>query len=254
MRRRSKVALVVVGVVVIVALLVAAFAAVELNDLYSSASSVKGSGGNASTIGSNGLMLSVSTNATQIKVGQSLRVKVSVFNTLSQVNNVTASDDWPFRGIFLSLWPDCFYTDDSATNSYSTPTQVVVLMGDYTIANMSSVAKVDFEFDICHEGVDIKNVIFGGDGSQANVTGIGYAANDTEGPFQASNSFTTNGYWDLPANSHRSTPVLIDYPIDSLGQQAALWPTTTPFSPGVYTVGVADEWGQAVILHFTVTS
>src|SRR5580658_2068567 len=98
MRRRSKVALVVVGVVVIVALLVAAFAAVELNDLYSSASSVKGSGGNASTIGSNGLMLSVSTNATQIKVGQSLRVKVSVFNTLSQVNNVTASDDWPFRG------------------------------------------------------------------------------------------------------------------------------------------------------------
>jgi hypothetical protein len=26
----------------------------------------------------------------------------------------------------------------------------------------------------------------------------------------------------------------------------------TPFGPGVYTVAFADEWGQAVLLHFSV--
>jgi hypothetical protein len=33
-----------------------------------------------------------------------------------------------------------------------------------------------------------------------------------------------------------------------------LSPIATPFVPGVYTLAVSDEWGQAAVLHFTVKS
>jgi hypothetical protein len=215
----------------------------------------------ASTLGSNGLELLVSMNATQITVGDSLRISVSLFNTLSSSNRVQTSTDWPFRGVPLSLWEDCYGTPASAQGiNFTAPAEVVVLPGDYAKANISTVANVNFPYESCHEGANIDHVLFQPISSEANLTGLstGYAqsANLTTGPYQVSKSFNTNGYWNLRDNrfindTGRAFPAFISY-VEP--QPPLLSPTATPFAPGLYTVAIADEWGQEVILHLTVTS
>lgn len=83
---------------------------------------------------------------------------------------------------------------------------------------------------------------------QANITGIGglpNEGNESLGPYSVTETFTTNGSWNMLMNSKRN-PIL-DYGGPGADGRP---PTATPFTPGVYTVGVEDMWGQAVILHF----
>jgi hypothetical protein len=199
--------------------------------------------GYASNVDSSGVQLSVSTNATQIKVGQSLQVNISLYNTLSEVNVVPTFDDWLLRGVPVALWPPCYL---AYPGSDFTVAEAVVVRGYYTIANISSVANVRFGI-LCMENVDVDHAIFQPSSSQANLTGLYGTLNQTLGPFQLSANFTTNGYWDLLNNSLLPNPPVIN------NQFPPLSPTATPFVRGVYTVAAADEWGQAVILHFVVT-
>ena len=209
-------------------------------------------GGYASTMGSNGLRLTVTTNATQITVRRSLQVNISLFNTRPELNVVPTSDDWLFQGVPVALWPPCYYAYSPGNSvryypNYTTVAQVVVVKGDYSLANISTVANARFHLR-CMEDVIVDHVIFQPSSSQANLTGI-YSvipSNNTLGPFQLSTGFTTDGYWDLPSNYRQTNPPIIN------NQTPPLPPTTTPFVPGVYTVAVADEWRQAVILHFVV--
>ena len=119
------------------------------------------------------------------------------------------------------------------------------------MANISSAADVQFSPATCHENWDIDHVIFQPGSNLANLTGIFHGAqksvNETGGPFQASNGFTTSGNWDLVNNSKLIYPVYL-----SSSGPTPDSPVATPFAPGAYTVAVADEWGQAVVLHFVV--
>jgi hypothetical protein len=98
------------------------------------------------------------------------------------------------------------------------------------------------------EGWNVDHVIFQPQSDQVNITGI-YdvtGTNQTLGPFHLVLNFTTNGYWDLQNLSKELNPPILgdQYPpraVDSI-----------PFVPGVYTVAVEDEWGQMVVLHFSV--
>src|SRR5580704_15221573 len=65
-------------------------------------------------LGSDGLRLSAFLSASQLAAGQTLQVNVSIFNTFSTANRLPISDGWPFQGIPLALWPDCFQTNQSA--------------------------------------------------------------------------------------------------------------------------------------------
>jgi len=201
---------------------------------------------NNSTTGSNGIELSMSINATQLSVGQSFWANVSLYNTLPQVNSIPANDDWALQGIPISFWPDCLTNYDSPVGA----AQAVVLQGYYTMANISSVANSTvFGGDRCHEPNPIFHVIFQPSSSQVDlVSGCcvlgSVKENQTSGPYSLSTSFTTNGYWDLSANTNLlETPEVNGSPS----------PVPTAFVPGVYTIAVADAWGQAVILHFEVT-
>ena len=124
-----------------------------------------------------------------------------------------------------------------------------MLKGDYTIANISSVADTHFLVDPCTTGIKVNGVTFEPRSAQANLTGTtsSVAPNETLGPYPVAGTFTTNGYWDLRNNSERPS-VFLNYE----GQQTIDSPITTPFTPGVYTVGIEDMWGQWVILHFVV--
>ena len=206
--------------------------------------------GNA--LGSDGLQLSVSLNASQLTKGQALQVNVSIFNTFSTTNRLPVLDGFPFQGIPLAVWPDCdqmFLGSPSVGFNASVGAEAVVLKGDYGINNITSVADIHFPVFGCTTGIKVEQVTFGRLSAQANLTGqtnIGQP-NETLGPYHVAGTFTTNGYWDLRNNSERAADFL-----NFEGQQTIDSPIATLFIPGVYTVGIEDVWGQWVILHFFV--
>jgi len=59
----------------------------------------------------------------------------------------------------------------------------------------------------------------------------------------------SSGSWDLLSNSRQ-----LNIPVLGPGESPPRPPTATAFVPGAYTVTVADEWGQAAVLHFVVRS
>jgi hypothetical protein len=204
----------------------------------------------SSTLGSNGLSLSLSISATaqrQISVGQNLQVNLSLFNTLPRVNSVPASSDWPFQGVPVEFWPLCYSYIPS--EGLSVPVKAVVLKGNYTLQGLQS-ALTAILGGQCTLWENADQVVFQPSSSQANITGALYQ-NRTYGPFQLSVNFTTSGYWTLPSNPGGNGLVPFDTVIGP-GQYPPEPPQATPFVPGVYTVAVCDEWGQAVVLHFTV--
>ena len=193
----------------------------------------------ASPVSSQGLRLDLAYNTTILDPGQRLNVIVSLFNTLPSVNTVATSGDWLFQGVPVALWPPCYF---------NAPVQAVVLKGNYTLQDLRTVANVTFSI-ACMESESIDHAIFQPSSSQANLTGLYGNSNRTEGPFQLSANFTTSGYWDLLNNSREP-----NQPILGAQQYPPRPPTAIAFVPGVYTVAVADEWGQAVILHVVVRS
>ena len=188
-----------------------------------------------STVASDGLQLSLSTNATSLKVGQNLNVELSVANTLPTTNTVRTSDGWQFQGIPVALWPTCYFP---------TPAEAVVIQGNYSAQELQAVASATFTIT-CAEAVTFDHLIFQPHSDQANATGV-YDVTDTNGtygPYQLQYSFTTSGYWNLGNLSTEINP-----PILNGGRP----PTAVPFVPGVYTVAVEDEWRQVVALQFSV--
>jgi hypothetical protein len=189
--------------------------------------------------GSTGVDLILALNATTLKVGQSLNASVSLFNAFPSTNSIRTSNDWDFQGIPVALWPPCYL---------NLPGEAVVLKGNYTAQDLQSAANVTFSYR-CSQGVSVNLLTFQPSSSMANLTGVNIPASDgnfTLGPHHLSLSFATNGYWDLLNNSQE-----LNEPI--IGQQSPPTPPIAiPFTPGVYTVAVADEWGQTAVLHFIV--
>ncbi len=269
---------------VIIAIIVVGVTAVELNKLpapnrlvdstsMSQPSSGIHSSATSSTINSEGIQLSLSINATELVEGQFLEANVSLFNTHLQLNTISTSDNWLFQGIPLAMWPDCFYTNAYVSNpsyvsthpyapeNFTTAAEVVVLKGNFVMGNITNAADIYIPRVNCHEVQDVNQLSFGQNSSQASLMS-GVTNGTSLGSYEIANSFSTGGYWDLLNNSLRVggfnplTNTSIQQPpfIDYGRQQSELTPTVTAFVAGVYTIAVADEWGQAVILHFNVRS
>ena len=196
--------------------------------------------GTMSSVSTNGIELTTSINATGVSSGEGLAVALSISNTLPTVNNVATSNDWSFQGVPVALWPACYF---------SMPAEVAVLDGNYSADELPLVAGAEFQYQ-CAEGGTVHRVAFQPQSDKASLTGVmcgGSCINGTMGTYGLSFNFTTKGYWDLEylANS-------LNVPI--LGQQTNGQPYSLPFVPGVYTVAVADEWGQVDVLHFEVVA
>ena len=186
------------------------------------------------------IQLSLVLNSTSLQVGQKLNVAITISNAQPVVNVIRTADDWQFQGVPVALWPPCYF---------GIPAQVVVLQGDYDLQQLKVVADVPFDY-ICMESVSVDHAIFQPMSDRVNLTGV-YdvtSTNETLGPFQLEKNFTTSGYWNL-----QSLAGELNIPIIGDGGNPNVPPNSTSFSPGTYTVAVADEWGQDVLLHFTVT-
>jgi hypothetical protein len=151
----------------IIGIIITGSLALGLYFLPARASNLEGS-----TTDSHGLKLSVVVNTTLMKSGQRIQVSVSLYNTLDVKNNLSISDNLPFRGVLLALWPTCTYI--VGLNYDTTPAQAIILKGNFTAATIPSVANASLWSGgtLCHEGVEAHNAIFEPHSSLANVTGI----------------------------------------------------------------------------------
>jgi hypothetical protein len=210
------------------------------------------------TVASSGLRLSTFVNATDIIVGQRLNISVSVFNTLPTASaffpqrSFEYSDpgevgNWTFYGIPVATWPEC---SNRFPFSWPMPIDVVVLDGNYTAQELPSMANTTSQYTCGITSPAIPSYAFEPNSDIINMTVFfdGGAGSRPMGLFQLSSNFTIGGYWDL-ASASENNPSICEPAV--LNHCAP--PPSTPFAPGVYTIGVSDEWGQYDVLHFQVS-
>lgn len=219
-------------------------------------------------VGSNGLRLSASINATQLTIGQELNISVSLFNTLQTNNRVIAQNtwipsyavegNWTFYGIPVSIFTDCYPTSEGGSSGifWPSPIEVVVLSGNYTAQQLPSTANATSPIT-CREGGVLPYFTFEPDSSVIDMTIFASASGGgSVGLFPAVSSFTIGGYWNVTSLS-QSNPAICVPAVPVASGESGDWcapPPSMPFTPGVYTVGVSDEWEQSVMFHFTVNS
>ena len=177
---------------------------------------------------SNGLSLSLSLSTNS---SGKLNVSVADTNTLDEVSNITPADNWPVSQIFpfrgFLLWTG---TCDSP------PAGFEILQGNYGMNNYT-------------EGSALF-VIAQYPEMQCAEVGSGSPVGYTFQPHgNVTSSSATSGFWvgenDLayggscPGSSQ--SPNASDCPL-----------TFVPFPAGTYTIVAGDEWGNLVILHFSV--
>ena len=167
-----------------------------------------------------GLSLSLSLDGMTYQPGQEVSISVDEKNTLSTINNVTATDNLPSE--FMSG-----FTNDPSP----LPFGLAVLQGNYTVSNYSAMTpliiydpskvyigtRVVGPTSYSFQPLNDTAVLSGGDYNSSNGLKMQYEIN-------------VNGYWPNNAST-----------------------TSTNFEPGVYTVVAGDEWGALVLVHFTVS-
>jgi hypothetical protein len=214
------------------------------------------------------LQLLVATNSTELLAGEHLGVAIDLVNTLTTQNEVPPWDlgsnvSWGFAGFPVAVWPDCVYY---------LPLEFNVFEGNYTVASLAASEPGVVPENIgCMENENVSQLVFQARSDEVNVTayyaapccltnGTNTTSSTTEPPadyrmeWRMESSFTVGGYWnasavynpfDLASTGVGSNAFTFGYPeVPPLGQN--------PFSPGVYTLAVSDEWGQVALIHFTV--
>ena len=201
-----------------------------------------------------GIQLTASTNTTAVVVGHKLNIAVGLFNTLPEMNNVSTEDDLSINGFPIAVWGPC---------AAPLPFQFVIVSGNYSLANLkamttnSSAGEAGYT---CTAGAAVKFVVFQPDSDQANLTGTVMIAGEVPhqplGTYHVESNFSVAGYWGYPLSAFGDSGDL--YTPTGSGssfQYPEVGPLTShAFVPGVYTLAVADEWGQTVVIHFTVAA
>ncbi|MDG6905686.1 MAG: hypothetical protein JRN20_07880 [Nitrososphaerota archaeon] len=179
-----------------------------------------------------GLELVLSTNATAIMSGQEINVSVDIFNTLSTVNNVTGASNWAIPSI------------QDAT-SFPCPTYLYyqVYPGYYTATNISSASPLQISPVEQYLSCPIFQRSYYLMQPHISVASVPVGISTVNSSIQYQNvemSVTSEliGNYSTTYNASVFTP------------NGALPPPA--FRPCTYTLAAGDEWGQLVILHFSV--
>jgi hypothetical protein len=206
---------------------------------------------------SDGLRLSTSINATDVTVGQSLNISISLFNTLAtsnafQLGNMGAGGNRTFYGVPVVTWPECSLLTNQIFFGYEFPIEVIVLDGNYTARQLSSLANASLPTIPCtaNDEIIVPTYAFEPESDVINITYFGSGGgHGSLGTARAVSNFTLGGYWNFTNLEEQANGSLISEP--ALCRLCKV-PSTIPFVPGVYTVGVSDEWGQYDVVHFQV--
>ena len=169
-----------------------------------------------------GLALSLLLNSTRIRPGQGISITAQEKNTLSTVNNVSASADWPLRG--LSVGP---------CGPLNFPVGVAIVQGYYTSSSVSAGRPLNLYQPgpyYCPATLSgISAYVFQPSSDKASV--VGSCPPNPCFTENMSSTIGAKGYW-----------------IENLLPGAAF----SEFAPGLYTAVGGDEWGTLAVLHFLV--
>jgi hypothetical protein len=226
----------------------------------------------SSLASSGGLQLNASINATSITSNQRLGIAVSLYNTLSTTLNVSYTgsikqgilipNGWKVAGFPIAMWGSCIQYQ---------PVEFMLVKGNYDLSAIQTASNASVfprAWEGCYGGTsNVEFFVFQPDSSNATLggmeCGINCSSNLTLGSYRLTSNFTADGYWGLPLNGSESRDVLTPVepcalPQTCTSQVSYQFPEVGPtaqhsFTPGVYTLIVNDEWGQAVVLHFTVS-
>lgn len=178
-------------------------------------------GSQASVIASSGLRLTLSISSTELPAGQNITVKVDLSNNRTTSNRLAQASAWPIEGLT---------TSDLCLNYYY-PFGYGIIEGYYSLGNLSSSTPL-YLFNptiitFCAAGATISYYLF--------EPSSNFATTNTDArPLPMNDSFSTSGYWTCNSLIYNSG---VFY----------------HFGRGTYTVVAGDEWGNIVLLHFTVT-
>ena len=181
-----------------------------------------------------GLELGLTINASAFIEGEGINITVQVINALQTVNNVTTTNDWAYTGN-LNPFAGC---------PVGGPLGLAIFQGNYGSTNFTSGEPLTLytteEIYLCttttvvgNTSISQKNYYsFQPHSDQSAFISPSYTPDNMN--TTVSLSFSTNGYWT-------GAP---------FGGGAAFH----DFPQGNYTVLAVDEWGQADIAHFKVSS
>jgi len=200
-----------------------------------------------------GIMLTLSLNATKLVVGEKQQVTMSLRNTLGTSNSLQPMNDFRFYGLYVPFWGEC---------TFIYPVEMVILKGNLNLIGLETYGYTEGPTDPdlgCMEGTTVNQFTFFPQSDQGNISGV-YDVTDAElttGPYQMAVDFATGGYWNM-SNIALGPDTTYVFPVITpsnpliFGRGPLIQPPSVPFSPGNYTVAVSDEWMQYAILHFTV--
>jgi hypothetical protein len=162
------------------------------------------------------LNLQISTNATD-----ALSISTNETNLLNRMNNVTTADNWPYPNT----------GSEPCGNFDQFPIEYAVLQGHYDASNYTSASALTVydpaNIYFCPTmTAPLTYLLFAPLGDNASR----FYSSGQEGNFLVSASYSVTGFWTGSGNAA------------SFHQ----------FSPGIYTVLAEDEWGNVVLLLFTV--
>jgi hypothetical protein len=187
----------------------------------SSTTTTSNSGNSVSNSSPNGLSLSLSLDATIYQPDQGILITVGEQNILSTQNNVPSAYQWPLGGLSLS---------PCGTNSF--PFGVAIFQGNYTAEDVSTATPL-----------------------------VLYNPNELP-PCPAIPAITA---YDFLPSSDLATEIIDNQfnsqaiPMDQSVTVTYYWlgsgknVTQHDLEPGIYTVAGGDEWGDLVVVHFTVS-
>lgn len=207
-----------------------------------------------------GLKLVLSVNSTTIPSQDPISITVKLVNTLATMNNLTAVNDWAIQE--LESGP-CDI--GNATNNLLDPAGIGIFRGYYGMNNLTSARPLPI-----WAGIECINRI-GSIGTQpvtvVNITSYSFLPAGNNG------SVFYAGYYILQQNTSRSCSAKLCtyYPTPEQFAKGT-FPTTASYNaevysangtgffnslnsslPATYTLAAGDEWGQIILLHFSVT-
>ena len=175
----------------------------------------------STVISRSGLSLSLSLNSTTYHPGEQIPITIEEKNILAVENNIHGADRWPVQGLRLGHCPTVY------------PFGISILQGYYDAKNVAAIGPLQL-FDpnpIYYCPVILAAAYYDFDFQPWSYVATLYTSNSEPYSINMTARVTSAGFWTGGCCNA----------------------TFSNFTPGIYTVVGADEWGALVTLHFTIS-
>jgi len=197
-----------------------------------------------------GLQLQLATNVSVIfsnphfkNESGAILVLISLFNTLPTVNNITAAKNWALSDLSAGM-----------CSNFNQPYGIEIMQGYYTKSNVTSATPLPL-FQAAYCPVYFPPAFFLFDPQSFYVNTIAFPKTSVSTTISSPGLANESGPHITPlGDAEREIPLVGYCCTELLGTQNCTCITygQIPFAVGTYTVAGGDEWGDLVLLHFTV--